>query len=85
MKDPCVDYIKLERSEKRSTGYFVDWTSEDPISDDVLEEGWYSMYRVNSDNDDDMPTIPPGTKYCGTMNPVWLNGTKGFFFLYNKI
>lgn len=61
MKDPCVEYIKLDRSEN-------------PISDDLLEEGWY---RVFSDNGDAMPTVPPGTEYCGTTNPFWLNGTEG--------
>ncbi|CAC5375043.1 unnamed protein product [Mytilus coruscus] len=72
IKDPCVTYTRLENAEKRSTGFFADWTSEESISDDMLEEGWYRIY---SDNGDDMPTTQPGTKYCGTMNPFWLNGT----------
>ncbi|XP_063442417.1 von Willebrand factor D and EGF domain-containing protein-like [Mytilus trossulus] len=39
----------------------------------MLKEGWYRIY---SDNGGDMPTTQlPGTKYCGTMNPIWLNGT----------
>lgn len=62
----------------------VDWTSEDPISDNILEEGWY---RVYSDNGDAMPTATPGTKYCGTTNPFWLNGTEGnsskiYYYIY---
>ncbi|CAG2220489.1 unnamed protein product [Mytilus edulis] len=42
------------------------------ISDNIIEEGWY---RVYSDNGDAMPTAPPGTKYCGTTYPFWLNGS----------
>ncbi|VDI39770.1 Hypothetical predicted protein [Mytilus galloprovincialis] len=77
--DPCVTYKRLDNAEKRSTGFFADWTSEESISDDMLEEGWYRIY---SDNGDDMPTSQlPGTKYCGTMNPFWLNGTKRNYFI----
>ncbi|XP_076109571.1 pancreatic secretory granule membrane major glycoprotein GP2-like [Mytilus galloprovincialis] len=73
IRDPCVTYTRLDNAEKRSTGFFADWTSEESISDDMLKEGWYRIY---SDNGGDMPTTQlPGTKYCGTMNPIWLNGT----------
>ncbi|XP_071174260.1 von Willebrand factor D and EGF domain-containing protein-like [Mytilus edulis] len=73
VKDPCVTHTKLVNAEKRSTGFFADWTSEESISDDILEEGWYRIY---SDNGGDMPTRQlPGTKFCGTTNPFWLNGT----------
>ncbi|OPL22093.1 hypothetical protein AM593_09641, partial [Mytilus galloprovincialis] len=72
-KDPCVTYKRLDNAEKRSTGFFADWTSEESISDEILVEGWYRIY---SDNGDDMPTTQlPRTKYCGTMNPFWLNGS----------
>lgn len=78
IKDPCVTYTKLDNAEKRSTGFLADWTSEESISDDMLKEGWY---RVYSDNGGDMPTTQlPETKYCGTINPVWLNGIKQIYF-----
>ncbi|XP_063440468.1 uncharacterized protein LOC134721412 [Mytilus trossulus] len=73
IKDPCVTHTRLENAEKRSTGFLADWTSEESISDDMLKEGWY---RIFSENGDDMPTTQlPGTKFCGTANPFWLNGT----------
>lgn len=72
IQDPCNIYRSVNDTEKRSTGFYVDWTVDDPISDEILEEDWYRFF---SNNGDDMPTSPPGIKNCGTINPLWLNGT----------
>ncbi|XP_076109570.1 uncharacterized protein LOC143078599 [Mytilus galloprovincialis] len=72
IQDPCNIYRSVNDTEKRSTGFYVDWTVDDPISDEMLEEDWYRFF---SNNGDDMPTSPPGIKNCGTINPLWLNGT----------
>ncbi|CAC5375044.1 unnamed protein product [Mytilus coruscus] len=72
IQDPCNAYRSINDAEKRSTGFYVDWTVDDPITDAMLEEDWY---RIFSDNGDGMPTSPPGIKNCGTINPLWLNGT----------
>ncbi|XP_071151940.1 von Willebrand factor D and EGF domain-containing protein-like, partial [Mytilus edulis] len=72
IQDPCNVYRSVNDAEKRSTGFYVDWTVDDPISDEILEEDWYRFF---SDNGDDMPTSPPGIMNCGTINPLWLNGT----------
>lgn len=72
MQEPCYVYRSVNDAEKRSTGFYADWTVDDPISDEILEEDWYRFF---SDNGDDMPTFPPGIKNSGTINPLWLNGT----------
>lgn len=46
----------------------------------MLDEDWY---RIVSDNGDGMPTSPPGLNYCGTVNPIWLNGIL-YLFLEKK-
>ncbi|XP_052063299.1 von Willebrand factor D and EGF domain-containing protein-like [Mytilus californianus] len=81
IKDSCDVFRSLNNAEKRSTGFYVDWTSDDPIIDETLEEDWY---RVISDNGDDMAISPPGMKFCGTTNPIWLNGTLPSFKDGNK-
>ncbi|VDI39774.1 Hypothetical predicted protein [Mytilus galloprovincialis] len=79
--DSCDEFKSLNNAEKRSTGFYVDWTSDDPITDETLEEDWY---RVMSDNGDEMAISPPGIKFCGTTNPIWLNGTLPSFEDGNK-
>ncbi|XP_063442414.1 uncharacterized protein LOC134722722 [Mytilus trossulus] len=79
--DSCDAFKSLNNAEKRSTGFYVDWTSDDPLTDETLEEDWY---RVMSDNGDEMAISPPGMKFCGTTNPIWLNGTLPSFEDGNK-
>lgn len=76
--DSCDAYKSLHKAEKRSTGFYVDWTSDDPITDETLKEDWY---RVISDNGEDMAISPPGLKFCGTTNPIWFNGMQTICFL----
>lgn len=45
--------------------------SDQAISDENLDLGWY---RHISDNGDNMPISPPGKMHCGTIYPIWLNG-----------
>lgn len=71
--DPCNTYKSIYNANKRSTGFHVDWTVDDPITDEMREEDWY---RIFSDNGDGMPTSAPGMKNCGTINPIWLKGMK---------
>lgn len=51
--------------------YVTDQSSDDIISDGLLNNDWY---RIISENGDKMPTYPPGLFRCGTINPIWLNG-----------
>ncbi|XP_052073689.1 von Willebrand factor D and EGF domain-containing protein-like isoform X2 [Mytilus californianus] len=69
---PCNQYTLIENEEKRSAGYITHISKDIPISDELLNETWY---RVISDNGEIMPTYPPGTLHCGTINPIWLNGS----------
>lgn len=69
---PCNQYTLIENEEKRSAGYITHISKDIPISDEILNETWY---RVISDNGEIIPTYPPGTLHCGTINPIWLNGS----------
>ncbi|CAG2244723.1 unnamed protein product [Mytilus edulis] len=68
----CFNYMEILNGEKRSTGYNTDLEIEIPISDDEIDGGWY---RIMSDNGDKIPTYPSGLYHCGTVYPVWLNGS----------
>lgn len=57
--------------EKRSKDFVVNWTTDGPINDAVLEKSWY---KINCDSYILMPVSPPGAYHCGTDNPIWLNG-----------
>lgn len=69
--DPCYQYSVIQNEEKRSPMYVTDQSSDDIISDGLLNNDWY---RIISENGDKMPTYPPGLFHCGTINPIWLNG-----------
>ncbi|CAC5367711.1 unnamed protein product [Mytilus coruscus] len=68
----CQTFQQIQNSNKRSAGYMIDLAKGVPTSDHTLERGWY---RVMSDNGDEIPNYPPGLGYCGTLHPIWLNGT----------
>ncbi|XP_071172639.1 von Willebrand factor D and EGF domain-containing protein-like [Mytilus edulis] len=68
----CGSYNSLQVSNKRSIDYITDLSLDVPISDHALEMGWY---RMINDNGDQIPTSPPGLLHCGTIHPIWLNGT----------
>lgn len=68
---PCNQYSIIQDQEKRSVGYTTDQSTDDIISDDMLNNTWY---RVISRNGDEIATHPPGVYHCGTLNPIWLNG-----------
>ncbi|CAG2226669.1 unnamed protein product [Mytilus edulis] len=69
---PCNQYSIIQDQEKRSTGYTTDQSTDDIISDDMINNTWY---RVISRNGDEIATHPPGVFHCGTLNPIWLNGS----------
>ncbi|XP_071142810.1 von Willebrand factor D and EGF domain-containing protein-like [Mytilus edulis] len=69
---PCNQYSIIQDQEKRSVGYTTDQSTDDIISDDMLNNTWY---RVISRNGDEIATHPPGIYHCGTLNPIWLNGS----------
>ncbi|XP_076111119.1 von Willebrand factor D and EGF domain-containing protein-like isoform X1 [Mytilus galloprovincialis] len=71
-KDPCRSYTTMINVEKRSKDFVVNWTTDGPINDAVLEKSWY---KINCDSYILMPVSPPGAYHCGTDNPIWLNGT----------
>lgn len=71
MIDPCRNYTRMDNLEKRSTDYLENWTSDGPISDDILQDDWYRIYN---DNGLYMSTSAPGQMHCGTYHPIWLNG-----------
>ncbi|XP_052074207.1 oncoprotein-induced transcript 3 protein-like [Mytilus californianus] len=50
----------------------MDLSSDQVISDEYLDASWYRPFSANGDK---MPTSPPGKMHCGTINPIWLNGT----------
>ncbi|CAC5411146.1 unnamed protein product [Mytilus coruscus] len=68
----CKKYSAINDEEKISRDYLIDLASDQAISDDYLDPGWYRPFSSNGDN---MPTSPPGNMHCGTIYPIWLNGT----------
>lgn len=67
----CTNYKLQSNQYKRSSGYQL--TANDvAISDNFLSEGWY---RFKSRAGNDMVTSAPSLTKCGTIYPVWLNGS----------
>eukprot|EP00105_Crassostrea_gigas_P041617 XP_019925765.1 PREDICTED: uncharacterized protein LOC105335333 [Crassostrea gigas] len=67
----CTDYKLQTNQYKRSSGYQLGRTDV-AISDNFLSEGWY---RFQSGAGNDMVTSSPSIAMCGTIYPVWLNGS----------
>ncbi|VDI73227.1 Hypothetical predicted protein [Mytilus galloprovincialis] len=67
----CTDYVLLDgpEEEARSPLFGI---SGSAISDDRLATGWY---RSNLTAGTDMTKDCPLLMRCGTMYPIWLNGT----------
>ncbi|XP_076103011.1 von Willebrand factor D and EGF domain-containing protein-like isoform X2 [Mytilus galloprovincialis] len=70
--DPCTNHVTKQNQESRSSENQLDMSTETPINDVMLTDGWY---RIVSSNGDDMPTEPPASLKCGTWYPIWLNDT----------
>lgn len=68
----CKKYSAIKNEDKRSKDYLIDIASDQVISDEYLDAVWY---RPLSANGDKMPTSPPGKLHCGTIHPIWLNGS----------
>jgi len=70
--DPCDpnNHMKLD-DPRRSIGYITKYP-EEPLCDMHLQEGWYSF---TSGAGSMMPESCPDRLRCGTVVPVWLNGT----------
>lgn len=67
----CTEYSEIYAGDKRSKDYLIDLASDQVISDEYLDSGWYRPFSANGN---EMPTSPPGKMHCGTINPIWLNG-----------
>ncbi|OWF53474.1 uncharacterized protein LOC110446398 [Mizuhopecten yessoensis] len=68
--DPCFSYISLNDST-RLTSYTLK-NGESELSDAFLTTGWYrNVHR----SDGDLMTTCPNQTDCGTIFPVWINGT----------
>ncbi|CAC5411161.1 unnamed protein product [Mytilus coruscus] len=65
-------YSEIKNEEKRSKDYLIDFSSDQAISDEYLDAGWYRFIGVNGN---EMPLSPPGEMHCETIYPIWLNGT----------
>ncbi|CAG2249638.1 unnamed protein product [Mytilus edulis] len=68
----CKKYSAIYAADKRSKDYLIDLANDQAISDEYLDPGWYRPFSANGN---EMPTFPPGKMYCGTINPIWLNGS----------
>ena len=70
--DPCnpINYNELNEPH-RSTSY-TPGPNEQPICDNHLQPGWY---RFTSGAGGSMPTSCPKQLSCGTVAPIWLNGS----------
>ncbi|CAG2245243.1 unnamed protein product [Mytilus edulis] len=71
-RDECSSDKTVANANKRSSDYILDTSEDTVLSDHDLEMKWY---RIISDNGDMMPTSAPGCNHCGTVNPIWLNGS----------
>ncbi|KAK7467890.1 hypothetical protein BaRGS_00036865, partial [Batillaria attramentaria] len=70
--DPCKAGAHRELSDiRRSTGFKTAFP-EVPLCDEDLKPGWY---RFNNETGGKMPEHCVDKMSCGTVVPVWLNGT----------
>ncbi|XP_076118239.1 uncharacterized protein LOC143085644 isoform X2 [Mytilus galloprovincialis] len=67
----CTDYVLLDGPEEEARSPLLG-ISGSAISDDRLATGWY---RSNLTAGTDMTKNCPLLMRCGTMYPIWLNGT----------
>lgn len=67
----CTNYKLQSNQYKRSSSYQLTGTDV-AISDSFLSEGWY---RFLSGAGNDMVTSAPSLAMCGTLYPVWLDGS----------
>lgn len=67
----CTNYKLQSNQYKRSSSYQLTGTDV-AISDSFLSEGWY---RFQSGAGNDMVTSAPSLAMCGTLYPVWLDGS----------
>lgn len=67
----CTNYELQSNQYKRSSSYQLTRTDV-AISDNFLSEGWY---RFQSGAGNDMVTSAPSIATCGTLYPVWLDGS----------
>ncbi|XP_071123860.1 mucin-22-like [Mytilus edulis] len=69
--EPCADYVLLEGPKEEARSPLLE-SSGFAISDDRLATGWY---RSNLTAGTDMTKDCPLLMRCGTLYPIWLNGT----------
>ncbi|XP_062574921.1 uromodulin-like [Saccostrea cucullata] len=70
--NPCTNYVTLSGEVKRSSAYILPNASATAICDTFLEEKWY---RINSTVGNDIVQTCQSMTHCGTMFPLWMNGT----------
>ncbi|XP_062594049.1 oncoprotein-induced transcript 3 protein-like [Saccostrea cucullata] len=71
MANPCTNYTTLSGEVKRSSNYILP-TDSTAICDNFLEEKWY---RINSTVGNDIVETCQSMTHCGTIYPLWMNGT----------
>ncbi|XP_061187077.1 von Willebrand factor D and EGF domain-containing protein-like [Saccostrea echinata] len=69
--DPCSSYTLLRDQYKRSRGNTLQ-PGDISISDNFLSAGWY---RFESGAGNDMVTSAPSITQCGTVFPIWMQGS----------
>lgn len=70
--DCCNNYLKIDNSRR---SILSEWTSgQAALCDTDLQKGWY---RFTSFVGGKMPTTKVKINRCGTMSPIWLDGTTG--------
>lgn len=69
--EPCSSYTLISGQYKRSIAYTIKST-DIAVSDNFLSEGWY---RFDSGAGNDMVTQAPTVTQCGTIYPIWMQGT----------
>lgn len=71
--DPCLkmNYDTLTDEVKRSSNYTL-LAGDEPIDDSTLTPGWY---RIDSRTGNDIVTKTVTMYQCGTIYPLWMNGT----------
>ncbi|XP_061195273.1 von Willebrand factor D and EGF domain-containing protein-like [Saccostrea echinata] len=71
LADPCTSYTLLSGQFKRSSGYTL-LSTDVAVSDNFLSSKWY---RFDSGAGNDMVTSAPAMSQCGTVFPIWMQGT----------
>ncbi|XP_069122603.1 pancreatic secretory granule membrane major glycoprotein GP2-like [Argopecten irradians] len=66
----CNQYHTLPHTKDRSVYNTADHTPLNPRCDNKLVAGWYAFEYYAS-----IPTSCPAPYSCGTLLPVWINGT----------